>query len=134
MARPAYMAPMRVVLRVVANVAVAIIYVAVTVAVSSFVSDVSNVSAGDIWRCPGLSTPLSPRVTRLSTMTNVIRLVACSYLRTMRDGTSRCGGDDEMSTDTDPSNADHSHTNGKPRNLHHYTHSTAETDEHYSAE
>ena len=46
------MAPMRVVLRVVANVAVAIIYVAVTVAVSSFVSDVSNVSAGEHMAMP----------------------------------------------------------------------------------
>ena len=124
------MAPMRVILRVVTNVAVAIIYVAVTIAVSSFVSDVSNVSAGDIWRYPGPSTPLSPRVTRLGTMIDVIRLAACSYLRTMRDGISRCGAGVMrfLRTLTPPTRtlATQMGNHGT------YTRSTAGTDEHYS--
>ena len=63
--RNPYTAPIRVFVRFVVNTAVAIVYIAITIAISSFVSDVPNVSAGDIWRHPGLSTPLSPRVTRL---------------------------------------------------------------------
>ena len=36
----------------------------------------------------------------------------------MRDDISRCGGDDDISTDTDPSNTDYSHSNERPLNLH----------------
>ena len=87
-------APLRIVVRFAVNAAVAIVYIAITIAISSFVSDVPNISAGDIWRHPGLSTPLSPRVTRLGTTIDVVRLAGSAYLRTMRDDISRCGGGD----------------------------------------
>ena len=61
---------------------------------------------------------LRSRLTRRWTTIDVVRLAGSAYLRTMRDDISRCGGDDEISTDTDPSNADYSHSNEKPRNLH----------------
>ena len=131
--RNPYTAPMRIVVRFAVNTAVAIVYIAITIAISSFVSDVPNVSAGDIWRHPGLGTPLSPRVTRLGTTVDVVRLASCSYLRTMRDDISYpvAGGVMRfLRTLTPPTRT----IATRMRNHGIYTHSTAETDEHYSAE